>query len=169
MKLVSILPVEESTGKVEVIDGSGACPTEDCGSMFHWAQLLHKLRSGVPSQKREALDKIDRSMNYTGKGATANGTFNPDRFDVEKAKAAVMDALSLPGSFRQGARIFSRPTAPGGPTKADLRGQAPKKKEHVMSTDMGDGTFMEESSTSKRDGVHSRACSNCGTPHGLSL
>lgn len=161
--------MEESNGKVEVLDGFGACPAEDCRGMGWWCEIIEHLRTGWRSQKRTALSTIEQSSNYKGKGLTSSGTFDTDRFNLEEATAAVKDALSLPGSFRAGSRHVSMPLVPGGPTMGDFDRQSKKKKQHMMKTDLGNGSFLEESTTSRRDGVSACACSNCGTPHDLKL
>ncbi|KAG8954481.1 hypothetical protein FRC04_011808 [Tulasnella sp. 424] len=164
----SVFPASESNGKVEVLDGFGACPREDGKTVTHWKEDLEKLSTGDYKEKREILLQIYSSMNYKDKGLTpwANPYFDPTSFDKAEAVAAVEDALSLPGSHRQGSKTWMLPLASDALKKHEegMKG----KKVHTMNTPE-DGGFLVESTTGKRDGLSARVCSMCGTPHNLRL
>ncbi|KIO34799.1 hypothetical protein M407DRAFT_210250 [Tulasnella calospora MUT 4182] len=162
----SILPGSESNGKVEVLVGFGACPREDGKNVWNWKRDLDKLRTGSYKEKRNLLEEIYQSMNYRNKGLTpwGNPDFDPTRFDTAEAIAAIKDALSLPGSYRQGSKTWVMPLAPDA---LKIREEGVKgKKVHTMNTP-DDGGFLFEATTGKRDGISARACSMCGTPHNL--
>ncbi|KAG8978153.1 hypothetical protein FRC05_011269 [Tulasnella sp. 425] len=167
-KCESVFPASESNGKVEVLDGFGACPREDGKTVTHWKEDLEKLSTGDYKEKREILLQIYSSMNYKDKGLTpwANPYFDPTSFDKAEAVAAVEDALSLPGSHRQGSKTWMLPLASDALKKHEegMKG----KKVHTMNTPE-DGGFLVESTTGKRDGLSARVCSMCGTPHNLRL
>lgn len=160
------LPESESNGKVEVLGGFGACPREDGKNVWNWKQDLDKLRTGSYKEKRNLLEEIYQSMNYRDKGLTpwGNPDFDPTRFDTAEAIASIKGALSVPGSYRQGAKTWMMPLAPDA---LKIHGQGVKgKKVHTMNTP-DEGGFLVESTTGKRDGISARACSMCGTPHDL--
>lgn len=155
-----------------ILDGSGACPREDGDGLKNWEEEVEEYKEGGDDHDavHHVLATIYHSANYKKymdrlyRGEKIP-EFDPDRFDKEEAIAELKDALSLPMSHRAGARQYTREFFPGAAT--DFFPQ--RKKEFKMRTEMDDGRVMTESTTGKRDGISARACSNCGTPHHLSL
>ncbi|KAG9019483.1 hypothetical protein FRB90_001555 [Tulasnella sp. 427] len=156
----------ESDGKVEVLEGFGACPREDGHGASQWKDDLATLRSGNPQKKQETLAQIYNSMNYAIKGwmPWTNPQFDHARFEQGEAVERIKDALSLPLSYRKGSKSLIMPLAPNAlETHAEWR---KGKKVHTLNTPT-DGGYIIESTTGKRDGVSARACAMCGTPHNL--
>ncbi|TFY68428.1 hypothetical protein EVG20_g3557 [Dentipellis fragilis] len=93
-----IAPVEESTGKVAIIDGAGACPPEDYPYIEAWVDDIAKLRIRSPnlSLRDTVLDKMRGALNY--KGTVVTAVFDPDDFDLPAARQRVHDALASPAS-----------------------------------------------------------------------
>ncbi|TFY79153.1 hypothetical protein EWM64_g4855, partial [Hericium alpestre] len=75
-----IAPVTESTHKVTILDGAGACPREDGSGNNVWAEDIAALASGPPRKRAEVLAEIRKAMNY--KDASIGAAFDPDDFDL---------------------------------------------------------------------------------------
>ena len=56
--------------------GSGACPPEDCGGVWGYAEMLEGLRSGTPQRKKEIRSWL-------------GGSFDPEAFDLKAADRAL--------------------------------------------------------------------------------
>ncbi len=56
--------------------GSGACPPEDCGGVWGYAELLEGLRSGSPQRKKEIRTWL-------------GGAFDPEKFDLNAVDRAL--------------------------------------------------------------------------------
>ncbi|THH21477.1 hypothetical protein EW146_g120 [Bondarzewia mesenterica] len=166
-----IAPASESTGKVAVLDGCGACPREDGSGNETWVEDMAKLRHGTVREKNETLQELQYALNYKGKTITVD--FDPDDFDLFDARARVRAALASPDSVWSGPKTFVRPLhedalkAPAPGTTGELkRGQ---KLERTWDGDEEDrmGRFMQEVTTQKRDKKNGGCCWNCGSPHNL--
>lgn len=72
---------EEQHGIV-VVKGTGACPPEDCGGVWGYAELLELLK-----KKRKTADDKERLKWYN-----LNNRFNPEDFEIEFAQD-IMDDL----------------------------------------------------------------------------
>jgi len=75
---VTVLPPVKSQGLVLpcCIAGSGACPPEDCGGPWGYAEMLESLRTGNAQRKKEI-------RSWLGKA------FDPEKFDLEKVNRAL--------------------------------------------------------------------------------
>lgn len=137
--------------------------------MLRWTDAVKKLRTGSRAERQKLIHEIYAASNYSGKlaGNPIPDTFDLNYFSTDEAAVAIKNALSLPGSHRSGARTYSMPMGPGVQFRSDTTPNT--KKEHKMKTPLPSGWVLEESTTGRRDGVSANACSNCGTPHGLSL
>ncbi len=56
--------------------GSGACPPEDCGGVWGYAEMLEGLRSGSPQRKKELRSWL-------------GGAFDPEAFDLRAVDRAL--------------------------------------------------------------------------------
>ena len=107
VQVVEIAPVAESTGKVMVIDGAGACPREDASGSHVWVEDLRKLRSGTVPERNDVLSEIACALNYKGTPVTVD--FDPDNFDLVRARQRVHEALASPDSVWSGPKSFVHP------------------------------------------------------------
>lgn len=155
-----------------VIDGRGACPREDGRGIVNWEKALKTLAEGPPKERQDVLREIYQSYNYEDhvRVGKVPGTydFDPNRFIADEAMARVKDALSLPMSLRSGSKVHVQEMYPGAAFDSH-RAKGSGKKARATRTELGPGSVIIESSTSARDGISARACSNCGTPHNLTL
>ncbi|KAI0039185.1 hypothetical protein FA95DRAFT_1577764 [Auriscalpium vulgare] len=171
-----IAPVSESTGKVAVIDGAGACPREDGSGNHEWAEEVRKLASPIASERETVLGELRHALNY--KGRTIGASFDPEDFDLAEARARVHAALGSPDSVGSGAKTFvsmlhedAVDDFHNGPGAAGRlrRGQT---LERTWDDEEGGprlgGRYMEEITSSKRDKKDGACCYMCGTPHNLS-
>ncbi|TFY81645.1 hypothetical protein EWM64_g2372 [Hericium alpestre] len=108
--LEEIAPLSESTGKIAVLDGAGACPPEDRKGNFQWSIDILKLQSNKPAYRGEVISQINGSMNYKDKPVPAD--FDPDQFDIAEARERVHAALASPDSATTGAKQFMYPLHP---------------------------------------------------------
>jgi hypothetical protein len=77
---IEILDMEPSDyRRAELIGGSGACPPEDCGSIYGYQDLIKALASGKAKAKN-MLHWLEE-CGYNG--------FDPDEFDLEMARLRV--------------------------------------------------------------------------------
>ncbi|KAI0044130.1 hypothetical protein FA95DRAFT_301524 [Auriscalpium vulgare] len=171
-----IAPVSESTGKVAVLDGAGACPREDGSGNHEWAEEVRKLASPIASERETVLGELRRALNY--KGRTIGASFDPEDFDLAEARARVHAALGSPDSVGSGAKTFVSLLHEGavddfhngsGAAGRLRRGQT---LERTWDDEEGGprvgGRYMEEITSSKRDKKDGACCYMCGTPHNLS-
>ncbi|KAA1475824.1 hypothetical protein DENSPDRAFT_842694 [Dentipellis sp. KUC8613] len=168
-----IAPVSESTGKVAILDGAGACPREDGSGNHIWVEDLQKLRAGTIRERNEVLTELRKALNYKGKPITAD--FDPDAFDLAEARARVHAALASPDSVWSGPKSFVYPLCEEAmDSPSPVTAGAPKKGQTLERTweggEGGDrmGRFMQEITTSRRDKKVGGCCWNCGSPHNLS-
>ncbi|KAI0031782.1 MM3350-like domain-containing protein, partial [Vararia minispora EC-137] len=171
IRVEEIASIEDSTGRVVVIDGSGACPREDGGGNSSWQEEdLPMLASWHPSQRAKIIALIRDSLNYKDK--MVSKSFDPDAFDIAEARQRVQDALASPDSVWSGSKQFIAPLAedsgtkrmPGPPGSMD-----PLKRGQKYERTWQDTTsYMQEVISTKRDRKSTSCCWTCGTPHGLS-
>jgi hypothetical protein len=69
--LEKILPPEPGTKYPLCIDGKRACPPEDCGGVWGYADLLDTIKDPNHSEHEEMLEWL-------------GGDFDPEKFDVEE-------------------------------------------------------------------------------------
>ncbi|TFY54719.1 hypothetical protein EVG20_g9593 [Dentipellis fragilis] len=168
-----IAPVSESTGKVAILDGAGACPREDGSGNHIWVEDLQKLRSGSIRERNEVLTELRKALNYKGKPIGVD--FDPDAFDLAEARARVHAALASPDSVWSGPKSFVYPLCEEAMDSPSLATADAQKRGQTLERtwegrDDGDrkGRFMQEITTSKRDKKVGGCCWNCGSPHNLS-
>ncbi|KAH9481335.1 hypothetical protein JR316_0005857 [Psilocybe cubensis] len=140
IEIVKIIPQEESSGSVEVIEGKGMCPGE---------------------MKREIL----ATPNYNSFGKPPS-LVDPAVFDLDAAKARVAEALSSTTSVRSGAKKFHMPIMPGAEHIINQMDQQHLKKGQtiVNSHDMENYGFWNETVSTKRDARKEAVCGFCGKP-----
>jgi hypothetical protein len=67
---LEIAPVSESTGKVAVIDGAGACPREDGGTNRCWDEEPCQARVTEPINVREGAQENLQCVELQGKNSS---------------------------------------------------------------------------------------------------
>jgi hypothetical protein len=116
---------EESTGKVEVLDGAFASPPEDSAGCkgsgtFGYMKFLSEItRCKRGSSEWKALCRqIDQAspLNYQGK------RYDPDDFTVQKSQQDVLEAFRSPASRPEGATKFVSSLGGSGLTPASGSG-----------------------------------------------
>ncbi|KAF8541179.1 MM3350-like domain-containing protein [Trichophaea hybrida] len=158
-----ILPADEYTGKVELLDGRGACPPEDgCGN-HTYQPLLEKIYAG----DKDTIKEIARSSNYRDDPRAKNWAswkFDPEAFDVEEARKRIEVALQSKASVPSGAKKFVVPVG-GGPVDETLEGPPKRGTRRVINP--GDFGYMTETVADRPDRRGTALCDNCGKPEGL--
>ncbi len=108
---------EESTGRVEVLDGAFAGPPEDSGGLEGsgsrgYAEFLSDIVccERGSGEWKALCRRIDAAfpLNYRGK------SYDPDDFSVEKAQQAIEEALRSAASKPEGAKQFMAPYGAAG-------------------------------------------------------
>ena len=109
LELETIVPGDESDGKVIIMGGELRCPNEDGdGSANYQTEILDHLL-----KKRENLkdDTVCRKFAwdcFKRRGAlNVNGSFRPEEFDIEEHRIALAKALRDRNSTRNTTKTFS--------------------------------------------------------------
>lgn len=156
---------DESTGKVVVLEGSGMCPPENKQGNSNWKRMVNSIENGTISEQRRVLDEIFSEVNYVERG-WKRSEFDLDKFDLEDARKAVVDALNSHGSVA--GRGFTTRLGEGA-TLAEMmrqKGQTIKRTPDVLNPSSG---YWEETVSTKRDNLRKTACANCGSPNDLKV
>ncbi|GJE93646.1 zf-MYND domain-containing protein [Phanerochaete sordida] len=169
IKVAEIAPVEESTGKVVVLGGTGAHPPDGVAS-WRWIDLMQKVDASAKDRKA-ALDVLYESSGYAGQRWDPH--FDFAEFSVPATQRAVAAAVASKLSVPGGAKHFSALLAAGA-DDALVYPSTLKKGQRLVRTPVprADGAparvFMEEGvAQERRDNPANTACANCGSPHGL--
>ncbi|KAJ6474005.1 MM3350-like domain-containing protein [Mycena vitilis] len=162
-----IMSPEESSGRVQILGGSGICPMENGKGNDTWAEHIETLTKGKPSERRKLLADVYDMPNYIDRKWNRLPKFDPDYFDLAETTQAVMTALGTKLSYAPGAKMFHVPLAPealNGMPRAP--GGRTVTSEITRSPNDGFGYYQEL----KKDGRDSRratACASCGNPNDL--
>lgn len=175
-----ILPVEESTGAVVVLGGSGTHPPAEV-TPIRWAELLKSAEKSVYVRKT-VLEEMFASPNYAT--LPYSSAYDLEHFSVEETQKALLDALNSPASIRSMSKHYDQDftdISGEGPTiRAILaehnrgflkKGQTLVKAPVLDAAGNHTGAFVEEGGVSetRRDNPDSTACSNCGSPNDLKV
>uniref|UniRef100_A0A8H7Y0B2 Plasmid pRiA4b Orf3-like domain-containing protein n=1 Tax=Psilocybe cubensis TaxID=181762 RepID=A0A8H7Y0B2_PSICU len=165
IEIVKIIPQEESSGSVEVIEGKGMCPGENLHGNLQYADFLDEFDSASYSRQAEMKREILATPNYNSFGKPPS-LVDPAVFDLDAAKARVAEALSSTTSVRSGAKKFHMPIMPGAEHIINQMDQQHLKKGQtiVNSHDMENYGFWNETVSTKRDARKEAVCGFCGKP-----
>ena len=90
-----ILPAESGAQYPVCLDGKRACPPEDCGGIWGYADLLKIIRKPSHEQYEEMMEWI-------------GGSFDPDQFDIDlvnralaRFRKAIKPSVAIPEVFRK--------------------------------------------------------------------
>ena len=73
IEVVKILPPDAAAAKVAIcLDGARACPPEDCGGIWGYADLLKVIRNPRHKEHKDMIEWL-------------GGPFDPEAFDLKKA------------------------------------------------------------------------------------
>mmetsp|Transcript_27861 Transcript_27861/g.51301 ORF Transcript_27861/g.51301 Transcript_27861/m.51301 type:complete len:448 (+) Transcript_27861:148-1491(+) len=174
LELETIVPDEESDGKVTIIDGAMRCPNEDGdGSLHYQAEILDPL---LQSKAKPYDDKLARKFAWDcfkrRGGLNVNGPFRPEDFDLEERQVALSNALGSRNSTRNTTKTFSAGAGGmmGGMGLSYARiGQCDvvHKKEDDRFDHMGGFITMHETQNRKPDLKDFTLCYQCGSPNDL--
>ena len=150
--LEQILPPEQSSGKVVILGGRGACPGEDLKGNNGWIQKLEKLRNGTRTERRDVIIEIAQSLNYQKIAAQPGWQFDPLEFNIatttKRMHAALKSRISDPAS----AKVFMTPVSLGGSSRT----------RHTVNPGHGGKPSTD------RDPPDQALCAECGKPDDLS-
>ncbi|KAF9051930.1 MM3350-like domain-containing protein [Panaeolus papilionaceus] len=189
IKIEKILPVEQSSGSVDVIDGKGMCPggtfftrasdlnvsnctfAENLQGSLNYEDFLFKYDDADYVGKAKLKREILETPNYKSFGKPP-ALFDPSSFDLEATKKRVADALNSASSVPSGAKQFTIPFVPHDPE--EIEKPFLKKSQSVVVTrenesesddegGVGSGYWKETQSNTK-DRRRVAVCAACGKP-----
>ncbi|KAJ7610451.1 MM3350-like domain-containing protein [Roridomyces roridus] len=172
IEVEKILLLDESSGRVQILDGSGICPAENSKGNEAWSERIETLadRTTPASKRRELLSDVNSMPNYTDRGWHRRPSFDPDYFDLAETTGAVMTALGTKLSYSPGAKMYKMPMKleallDDGPT-------FPSKRQTTREVTFAEGEeisfgFFEELKKDGRDSRRATACAACGNPNDL--
>jgi hypothetical protein len=82
---------DDDSGIIELLDGARACPFEDCGSSWKYAEDLQILKQGKGPKYNELMRTITHSTNYSQQGG-----FDPEFFNLTEHQNRLKKCLTLP-------------------------------------------------------------------------
>ncbi|KAF9051935.1 MM3350-like domain-containing protein [Panaeolus papilionaceus] len=163
INIEKIVPPEQSTGAVNVLEGRGMCPGENMKGCLHYIDFLDDYEKGSASKRAKLARDVLAAPNYKLFGAPVN-QFDPSKFDIGATKARVSEALNSTSSVRSGAKQFTVPYVPQDPAKFDR----PWMKDIslvVQHDDNADsGGYWNEVRSDTKDKLRVACCAACGKP-----
>mmetsp|Transcript_25770 Transcript_25770/g.54477 ORF Transcript_25770/g.54477 Transcript_25770/m.54477 type:complete len:331 (-) Transcript_25770:2981-3973(-) len=172
LELETVVPVEESNGKVTIIDGAMRCPNEDGdGSASYQEEILDSLlKCKANPHDKKLVRKFAWSCFKRRGGLNVNGSFRPEEFDLEERRAALFKALCSRNSTRNMTKTFSAGGMMGGMglsyAKVGQRDMVYKKEDDRFDH-MGGFITMHETQNVKPDLKEFTLCYQCGSPNEL--
>ena len=168
LELETIVPDEDSDGKVIVMDGAMRCPDEDGeGCADYQKEILDLLLMKKAKPKDDTIARKLACDCFKRKGAlNVIGSFRPEDFCVQERQAALANALGSRNSSRNSTKTFS---AGGGGMGIARIGQrsVTYKKEDDRFDHMGGYITMHETQNIKPDPKDFTLCHSCGSPNDL--
>jgi len=163
IEILKIYSPEESTGKIEIIDGKGMCPGENMNGNLQYAEFLDKYDKDSYIEKTAKRREVLETPNYRYFGKPPS-LFDPAVFDIKAAKERLSEALSSSASVRSGAKTYHMPMVPGGESIQDQmttlkKGQTVTKQ--YSSEGMG---YWRETTSGRKDSRREAVCASCGKP-----
>ena len=165
IKVLEILPMEESTGAVIVTGGKGA-HLPDGVAWPVWRDLVADVDKG-PKYRAAALEKMyTESSSYQKQRRDPN--FDFDHFSVPETQAAVQAALDSKTSLASSSKQYVFPMVEDYEEKSKAFHPGLKKGQKILRTVLPGGTILQEGVATRRpDHPDVTACSNCGSPSNL--
>ncbi|EJD41455.1 hypothetical protein AURDEDRAFT_169617 [Auricularia subglabra TFB-10046 SS5] len=158
-----IIPVEESTGRVEILEGKGMCPGENMKGSWCYQDDMRDYDNVDTLGRFEKSVEILQQANYKDFGKPLL-QFDPERFDMEYATRCLKDALASHNSVRQGAKGFKMPMS-GTPDEIDaMDGIRLKKGQTFKRTSTDSFGYWQEAQTCRKDKKWQTICAECGKP-----
>ena len=175
LELVTIVPEEESDGKVVLMDGAMRCPDEDGdGCAKYQSEILDQV---VKRRQNPKDDKLARKLAWDcfkrRGGLNVSGPFRPEEFDLIERKAELSKALGSRNSTRNSTKTFCAGGGIGsmgmnGLSIAEIgqRGVVYRKQDDRFDH-MGGFVLMHETLNIKPDLKDFTLCYSCGSPNEL--
>ncbi|TCD59794.1 hypothetical protein EIP91_011425 [Steccherinum ochraceum] len=161
-----ILPLEESDGHVEVLEGRGMCPGENMQGCFAYREFLKNYDQAGLVERVPLKRQILACPNYTSLRKPPS-LFDPDSFDMAFTKQNLTDALNSTNSLAKGAKKFTQPISSNAGTYSQpTNGQ--RVITHSQDSANASGGFWEEMQNEK-DRRSAGVCAACGKPGGAEL
>jgi len=161
-----ILPPMESNGAVEVLEGRGMCPAEDCGGDSFWNKTVYNYMHGTALKKQEIAGEVSRALNYRNKPPQ---TFDPFHFSSEDARKAVIAALASPASVRGCPKVLTMTPNTSGFTKPSFYSKLKKGQKIVNSVEADNLGVASEVVSDRKDSKNLALCAVCGNPNSLKI
>ena len=168
LEVTKVIPTEEATGEVVIIDGAGRCPDEDGGgSAAYQKDVLDLL---LKKQKNPNNGKLAREYAHAcferRHSLNVMSPFRPEEFDISERKVALALALELRNSTRDTTKVFCGPGKPFGIARVGQK-HVVYKKEDDRYAHMGGYSTFNETLNVKPDPKSATLCYKCGNPHDL--
>ncbi|PPQ73856.1 hypothetical protein CVT24_012246 [Panaeolus cyanescens] len=165
INIEKIIPPEQSTGAVEVLEGKGMCPGENMKGCLNYIDTLEDYDKGNTSKRAQIALQVLQSPNYKSFGKPI-AQFDPSSFDLVATKARVAEALNTTNSVRTGAKQFTVPFVPQSQAfhnQTWLRDNVSFVMQHDDDDTTGAGHWRETMSETK-DKLRVAVCAACGKP-----
>ena len=162
IELEFAFPVEESTGRLQVLAGEMRCPDEDGSGNDHYQEEVLDLLGCVGLEA--ACEARASTLNLK------HGRFDPCEFSVEEAQQSVNEAFRTRASAMSGSKIFQTPMpgfGMGGMGMGGMGYDFSGPGQQVHQTPTSSGAFLSETISSKPDDRDEAICHTCGSPLNL--
>ncbi|KAG2090405.1 MM3350-like domain-containing protein [Suillus discolor] len=164
IEIEKVFPVEESYGRVQILDGKGMCPGENMRGSYQYQNFLKAYDTDSYTEQKDEKFLIAQ---ITKASANLLSLFDVDAFDVDQANERLSAALSSPNSVRAGMKAF---TMPINPSAHDSRTGKLKKGQSIQREwDHESHGYWQETTSSTKDKRSQSACAACGKPGGQDL
>ncbi|KDQ60453.1 hypothetical protein JAAARDRAFT_67997 [Jaapia argillacea MUCL 33604] len=169
IEVETILPLEESDGHIEIIDGHGMCPAENMNGNNQYADFLKGLEAASGREKLEEKRKILQSPNYSDYKVPASA-FDHTKFDLKLATTRLNAALASSKSVPSGAKVYNMPFHPDAAQMSQARDQPSLRKGQSVEQKFDEsGGYWQETTSNARDRRGESVCAACGKPAGKEL
>lgn len=166
IEIEKIFPLEESYGRVQILDGKGMCPGENMRGSYQYENFLKAYDTDSYTEQVKKRREILDCPNYKGFGKPPS-LFNIDAFDIGQANERLVAALGSPNSVRAGMKAF---TMPINPSAHDSRTGKLKKGQSIQREwDHESHGYWQETTSNTKDKRSQSACAACGKPGGQDL
>lgn len=168
-----VFSVEESDGKIDIIEGAMRCPPEDgegCTTYQEEILDLYNEQTENPTNVENARELAEACFKQRG-ALNVRGSFRPAEFNLLETKLALAAALGSRNSTRNSVKTFSMGMGgmmKGGFEMAEI-GQISMvtKVQDDRFDHMGGFISFHETVDVKPDPIDATLCNQCGSPHEL--
>ncbi|KAJ3301737.1 hypothetical protein HDU76_005653 [Blyttiomyces sp. JEL0837] len=151
--LERVIPASESDGRVELMDGQGACPPEDSNGFENhkgslgYAELMDDWDSMSKKDKKKVVTAVLGSANYHGEKS-----FDPKVFDLKAAKKRVAEAIRSKTSQVGGTKKVIHQLRFDVDAEEAIVGRGKlQEDEFINKVETNDGTNFTEKLTTRAD------------------